>query len=793
MLYSWFNTFRKNIQTSFLFFCWTILGLAIGMACLLLALFFIQDEWSYNKWMADVDQSHEVNVTVGKEANAIVVPAAVGPQLLQQQQIENYCYYALDYIDFYAESKYHQAVVGKILNTQSTFFDFFNFEFVRGNVTDVVENPMHIAISEKIAQQFFPHQDPIGQTLSLAHSPYQVGGVYKLNQKATIMPDVVLMNMEWNEEVEPALWQENGGGLLVKVKKTAPIQTIESNLVVLVENNQDQVFDTQERVEQYNVFLSPLKEGRFISKQTALLEGRTKLETLYLLVGCSILIFLLAVLNYINLNQAGILSRLKEFQVRSMLGSTKGQLLLQIGFETLLNVLMALGIALMLIEFSMPIYNQFLHKTIAIKHQVLWSGIVFVICLVVLLAGGILSLYATRLVRQLYKGKVYRKRSKGLHLRKGSLFVQMTIAFFFVVGGWIIAKQVHFMEEKDRGFEGDHVVQVKLFTQQIRRKLYRNDKVIQEIQKIEGIKNVALSTIAYEDKSIKTKYTAYYGMRKIPDFVMEGIDEEYIDMVGFEKVAYRPIAVDSLPKVWINEQFVAQMGVTADEALGNVISYDRSTYLIEGVIKNYFSNGFEETVQPLLLFQWKDIEFLPYGLNYLSIELDETANTQETLERLHAFWIVNIDYEYPFHYQTISNQFKANYQHIESQKHMFVIWSIAVVFMALFGLYASLSLHVEQKQKEIIIRKMLGARTYELFFLIGRPFFSSVILACLMAVYPVYWVMNTWLHRFKYKHEIEVFPFVFSFLFLIGLVCFIIWRKVRVVTKVDFIKYMKYE
>jgi len=476
-----------------------------------------------------------------------------------------------------------------------------------------------------------------------------------------------------------------------------------------------------------------------------------------------------------------------------MLGSTKRQLLLQIGFETLLNVLMALGIALILIEFSMPIYNTFLHKAIAIKHQVLWSGIVFVICIVVLLAGGILSLYATRLVRQLYQVKAYRKRSKGLRLRKGSLFVQMVIAFFFVVGGWIIAKQVHFMEEKPRGFEGDHVVQVKLFTQQIRRKLYRNDKLIQEIQRIEGIKNVALSTIAYEDKSIKTKYTAFYGMRKIPDFVMEGIDEDYIDMVGFEKVAYRPIEVDSLPKVWINEQFVAQMGVTADEALGNVISYDRNTYLIEGVIKNYFSNGFEEAVQPLLLFQWKDIDFLPYGLNYLSIALDEKANEIETLERLHAFWIVNIDYEYPFQYQTISEQFKINYQHVESQKSMFMIWDIAVVFMALFGLYASLSLYLEQKQKEIIIRKMVGARTHELFFLLGKPFLVSVIVACLAAAYPVYWIMNTWLHKFTYKYEIEGYLFVFSFFLLVGLVCFIIWRKVRIATRVDFIKHIKYE
>ncbi len=793
MLFSWFNTFSKNIQKSILFFCWTILGLAIGIACLLLSLFFLQDEWSYNKWIAHVEQYYEVNVTVGEEANAIVVPAAVGPQLLQQGEIDNYCYYALDYIDFYAESNFHQAVVNKILNTQPTFFDFFNFEFVYGSADEVIKQPMRIAISEKVAQQFFPYQDPIGQTLSLAHSPYQVAGVYKLDHKATIMPDVVLMNMEWNDEVEPSLWQENGGGLVVQVKQVNDLSSMASRLITWIESNQDQLIETNEKMEKYNVFLSPLKEGRFVSKQTALLEGKTNKETLNLLVGCSILIFLLAVLNYINLNQAGILARLKEFQVRAMLGSSKGQLRLQIGFETLLNVLMAMGIALMLVEFSMPIYNAFLHKSIHIKHQVLWSGIVLVISVVVLLAGSILSLYVTRLVGQLYQVKACKKRKKRLRLREGSLFVQIAIAFFFVVGGWIIARQVHFMEEKPRGFQGDQVVQVKLFTQQIRRKLYRNDKLVREIEKIKGIKAVALATIAYEDKSINNKYTAYYGMQKIPDFVMEGIDDHYIDMVGFEKIAYQPIVVDSLPKVWINEKFAAKMGVTPQEALGNVISYDRSTYLIEGVVKNYFSAGFEDAIQPILLFQWKDIEFLPYGINYLSIELDPTVNQAETLERLQSFWIVNVDYEYPFQQQTISKQFEGNYQHIKSQKRMFFIWNVAVVFMALFGLYASLSLYLEQRQKEIIIRKIVGASTRELFFLFGKPFFKAVVLACLAAVYPVYWIMDTWLNKFKYRQEIEGYPFVFSFLLIVGLVYLIIWTKVQIATRVDFIKRIKYE
>lgn len=793
MLYSWLHTFNKNIQKSIWFFCWTILGLAIGIACLLLSFFFLQAEWSYNKWIADVDQLYEVNVSVGEEANPIVVPAAVGPQLLQQNKIENYCYYALDYIDFYAESNFEQAVVGKILNTQRTFFEFLNFQFIYGSPDQVLENSNHIAISEKIANQFFPDQNPLGQILSLAHNAYTIAGVYKLDQKATIMPDIVLMSMEWNEEVNASLWQENGGGLLVKVKDESKLGEIESNLVSLVENKQEQEFGSHEKRAKYNVLLSPFKEGRFISKQTALLEGRTKVETLNLLVGCSLLIFVLAVLNYINLNQAGILARLKEFQVRSILGSSKGQLMLQIGFETLLNVLMALGIALVLVEFSLPIYNAFLHQTIDINHRVLWGGICVMIGLIVLFAGGILSLYASRLVRQRYKGKAYIKQKKGLQLREVSLCVQVAIAFFFLVGGWIIARQVQYMEDKSRGFEGEQVVQVKLFTQQIRRKLYRNDKLIQEIKKIEGIKEVALSTIAYEDKSIKTKYTAYYGMQQIPDFVMEGIDEHYIDLVEFEKVAYQPIEVDSLPKVWINEQFALKMGVTPQAALGNVISYDRSTYLIEGVIKNYFSNGFEEAIQPIVLFRWKDIGFLPYQIKYVSIELDTNLNTLETLERLHAFWMVNVDYEYPFEQQTMAKQFEENYQHIKSQERMFKAWDMAVVFMALFGLYASLSLYLEQKQKEIVIRKIVGASTRELFFYFGKPFFIVVILACLFAVYPIYWVMNAWLNKFNYRQEIEFYPFIISFFILVILVVCMVWAKVRIATKMDLIKRIKYE
>lgn len=775
-----------------MFFLWNILGLAIGMASVLLAVIHLKEEYSYNRWIKDVNQFYEVNIEMGEQGNSILIPSGVGPSLMQAGEVENYCYFALEYIDFYGESNKEQGIVNKILNTQKTFFDFYDFDFIYGQKEDVFKKELSVAISEQTAKRFFGDVNPIGDTLSLAHQRYVVNGVYRLNQKATIMPDVVIANIEWNTMDSPSLWQENTAGLLVKTANGNTPDKINKKISKEYHDKKKQNKYDQDEGDKIAVKLSSLKEGRFDSKQTALLEGRTKIETVKLIFGSSILIFVLAILNYISLNQANILRRVKEFKIRRIIGASKTQVVVQIIFETVLNAVIAMCLALVFVELSLPVYNNFLYSQLHFNILHLQGVLALLVLLAICFGGLFPALYANYLTLKNLTHTHFVKGEKGFNWRSVIVIIQVIIAFFFLIAGWIINNQVGFMQKQPLGFEGEDVYQVKLYTQQIRRKFYRNEKLVEALQGIKGVQDVSLSTISYRGKAVNHNYTAYLGLNKITDFVMEGVDDNYIDVLGFERISQANVMVDSLSTVVVNKQFVDKVGKRADEVVGEIISFDGNTYIVKGVINNFYRDGFDEVIKPMVLFNWKDIDFLPYRIESISIRIDK-AIKEETLERIQAFWLVNVDYEYPFEPILVKEQFAQTYQKVLSQRDMFVLWIVAVVLISLFGLYAVISFVVERRLKEIVIRKVLGANTGQLLWHLLLPYVMMVVVGYAIVVYPTYWFMNKWLMRFSYRQEIGLSPFLYAFLILLGLILLILTTKVLRATRINILKYIKYE
>jgi len=295
MLKNWFKIYIKNISSSKLFFLWNIIGLAIGMASVILAVTYYKSEYSYNRWIPEVDEMYELNLEMGKQANSIFIPAGVGPYLLENKLADEYCYYALEYLDFYGESKTTQGIVNKILNTQETFFQFFAFDFKYGDKEKLFVDDYSIAISSSLATRFFGDKNPVGDTLSLAHQRYVISGVYELDKRATIMPDVVLANIEYDTEDSSELWQENVGGLVFKKNKgTLQLDVLRQlEEVYYTKKKRNKFFE--DKGDEVISRLVPLEEARFESKQTSLLEGNTKKDTIGLITGCSFeLLYLLA-------------------------------------------------------------------------------------------------------------------------------------------------------------------------------------------------------------------------------------------------------------------------------------------------------------------------------------------------------------------------------------------------------------------------------------------------------------------------------------------------------------------
>lgn len=793
MLKNWLKIYFSVIQQAKLFFVWNIVGLAIGIASVLVAISYLKSEYSYNSWLPNNEAVYELNLEMGKQANSIVIPAGVGPYLLADNLIDSYCYFALEYLDFYAESKTKQGLVHKILNTQKTFFEFFPFEMKYGNTHTVLDKELSIAISDQLATVYFgENHNPVGDTLSLAHQKYVVSGVYIIKDKSTIMPDVVLANMEWNTVDHGDLWQENLGGLLIKKHNNVSEHQLSAALTAAYYTKKKKNKYFEEQGEDIKVQFINLHDGRFESRQTTLLEGRTKIETLLLIVGSSFLIFILAVLNYVSLSQASVLTRIKEFNIRRIIGATKAQLIMQLLFETLLNTLIALSIALVFVELSLPVYNTFLQQSLRFQWSELWYIVLVIISVIVLIGGLLPALYASYVVNRNMTNKQAVSKVKTAKIKMFFVGIQLIIAFFFLITGWIVYNQVDFMQSQNVGFKGDNVYQVKLYSQQIRRKFYRNSKLINAIKQLEGVQNIALSTISFKNKTINTNYTAYYNQQKINDFIIEGIDDEYVALMGFEPISEKTNIEVDIPTAIVTSKFVAKMNKSPQEVLGDVLSFDGNTFIIKAVIGDFYRDGFEEAIKPMIMLHWNEVDFLPYNIESVSIQIDPTKR-EETMEKLHSFWIVNVDYEYPFEPILVQEQFEQMYQKTLSQRNMFMLWNIAVVAIALFGLYAVLSFVIEQRLKEVVIRKILGASTVELMIQLAKPFIIALLIAYLLVIYPTYWLLEQWTAKFVYRCEIAYYPFVLSFFIVLGIVSIVLYTKVRNATKVNIAGIIKYD
>ncbi|MTG98663.1 FtsX-like permease family protein [Myroides sp. BIT-d1] len=791
MLQNWLKLYIAFINKSRYFFLWNILGLALGISAVVLGTIHYQDEYGYNRWIPEVDKIYEVNIDVGTEANSIYIPAGVGPSLQQNSLVDNYCYFAVEYLEFYAASTLSNRVQKGILNTQRSFFDFVPFDFVYGRADEVFQDDYSIAISNEVAQFFFGDKNPIGDTLSLAHQPYIVRGVYQLNKNVTIRPQVVLANMEWHKEESKSLWQENIGGLLVKMKHEGDTLLVSRYLADTFKQQKraNKFFDEGEDV---SVSLSSFREGRFVSKQTALLEGKTKHDTVNLITACSILIFILSILNYIILNQTSVLIRAKEFSIRKIVGASKFQLVFQIVFETLLNLILSLLVTLVFIEISLPVYNQFLHKTLLFSFVESFDIIAIISVVVIVLGGFIPAIYANYITRKHIVNKVQGSLLISMKWRMCLVVLQLIIAFFFMIGALIIHSQVEYVKRQPLGFEYEEVLQVKLYTQQIRRKFYKGEKIIDQIKEIKGVDGVALSTLSFKSKSMSSNHIAYFGQQLVSDFVLEGVDDEYLTLIGSRVLAKEVDIPSEVSTVVVNQKFVQKMGVPIEEVIGEVISFEGVTYVIESVIADFYNSGFEQRVKPTIFFKWRDIEFLPYMIESLSIKIDKDES-EETMERILAYWIVNVDVEYPFEVMTIKDHIAFTYERVISQRNMFVLWNLAVVLISLFGLYATLSFVLEQKMKELVIRKVLGASTRTLLIQLIFPFIIAVFISFCIAAVPTFLLMDKWLQRFVYKEGISFMPFVISFLVLLFIVTAILLLKVLKALNFKVINYLKHE
>ena len=378
MLKNWINIFLYHIKNNKLFTALNVLGLSIGIAGLIFATLYWNDEHSYDEWNPEKDNVYMVINTLNNNKWPYTV-APIGQYLKNDPNVEsyNYCYNWYDSDLFSYNGKKQK--IAKAFNTQNKFFDYFPFPFIFGNAKNALKDDSSIAISEKMYNTFFSKENPIGKQIKFGENFYTVSGVYKNEMKSSFAPDVVMTD-NFKKVISQSVdqWESFNFCLLIKLKDNSKRELVERKIEQLFIDNvikpeaKEANISLEQQIKEHEIVainLEPLKDARLNSVLVGgwgYPEGVGNYQYLIIMAGLSILIMILSIINYINLATASAIKRAKEVGVRKVLGASKRNITFQFISETVVIVLLSILFALVIVEISLPYYNELLDKDLKI-------------------------------------------------------------------------------------------------------------------------------------------------------------------------------------------------------------------------------------------------------------------------------------------------------------------------------------------------------------------------------------------------------------------------------------------
>ena len=803
MLNKWlkiaFINYKKNWLSTFI----NLFGLTVGLTGFMLILMHWNDEESYEKWNPKKDNIYYFQ-TYNKKENtygaSISVPLAENAKK-RISEVEDFVLMTNTGSAYKMTTKYKTVYQDNGFAFSENFFNFFPFKLISGSYKNALKNDTDIIISKQTAQNLFGKTDVIGETIKINTANFIVTAVYELPEgNSQINPNFVIKPADQLKN-DKEQWGNFNYGCFFILKKGADPRSFEKKFLDIIMlraklQSKGSGITPQQYIDMYgptDSSLTPLDKIKLHAKSTWF--GMPDFKTLLILFTLSVLIVILSAINFINLKTAQSSQRAKEVGVRKAIGSSKFSLILQFLLETFIICIMSYFLSLVLTEILLPSFNKFFNKEITMNDWRIYFYSLLMVLLVTLISGIIPAIYLSNFKAiETLKGNFSRSKH-GIWLRNGILSIQLVISSFFIIGGLIVHSQVKYMMNKDLGYDGKQVYQIN-FNEYGQKPWLKYERLKAEMSKISGVESISYSEVPpgtynfsssnmdYMDTSIQAQHGS--------------MDYDYLQFIGVKLLKGRwlnpKLASDTINTVLVNEAFVRKFGWTNDQAIKREIKpgFDYKPYKIVGIVKDFNIRSLKSEVEPIIFFHYRETEWKRFNMNNIQFKI-KADDIDGTVNRLKDYWTSKVEQGYPFNGYFINKQFAKSFEKYQKQQTLFTILNAMVLLVALLGLFALSSLMIEQKLKDVAIRKTLGASESTLVFGLTKQFLWITAMAVFVSIPISFYLMNEWLKDFAYRIDMPVFPYVFSLVILFILTFAVVSIKAYRATKVNLVKYLKYE
>ncbi len=803
MLQNWlkiaFINYKKNWLSTFI----NLFGLTVGLTGFMLILMHWNDEESYEKWNPKKDNIYYFQ-TYNKKENtygaAISVPLAENAKK-RISEVEDFVLMTNTGSAYKMTTKYKSVYQENGFAFSENFFNFFPFKLISGSYKNALKNDTDIIISKQTALNLFGKTDVIGETIKINTTNFIVTAVYELPEGNTqINPNFVIKPADQLKN-DKEQWGNFNYGCFFMLKKGADPRSFEKKFLDIIMlraklQSKGSGITPQQYIDMYgptDSLLTPLDKIKLHAKSTWF--GMPDFKTLLILFTLSVLIVILSAINFINLKTAQSSQRAKEVGVRKAIGSSKTSLIFQFLLETFIICIMSYFLSLVLTEILLPSFNKFFNKEITMNDWRIYFYSLLMVLLVTLISGIIPAIYLSNFKAiETLKGNFSRSKH-GIWLRNGILSIQLVISSFFIIGGLIVHSQVKYMMNKDLGYDGKQVYQIN-FNEYGQKPWLKYERLKAEMSKIPGVESISYSEVPpgtynfsnsnmdYLDTSIQAQHGS--------------MDYDYLQFIGVKLLKGRwlnpKLASDTINTVLVNEAFVRKFGWTDNQAMKREIKpgFDYKPYKIVGIVKDFNIRSLKSEVEPIIFFHYRETEWKRYNMDNIQVKI-KANDIDGTINRLKDYWTSKVEQGYPFNGYFINKQFAKSFEKYQKQQTLFTILNAMVLMVALLGLFALSSLMIEQKLKDVAIRKTLGASESTLVFGLTKQFLWISAMAVFVSIPISFYLMNEWLKDFAYRIDMPVFPYIFSLVILLLLTFAVVSIKAYRATKVNLVKYLKYE
>lgn len=807
MLKNWINIFIYHIKNNKLFTALNVLGLSIGIAGLIFAILYWNDEQSYDQWNPNKDNIFLVANQMDATTYWASSSAPIGPAIKEiNPEVASYCYLSGDYDNEIIRFNNKKVQSDKIIAAQKNFFEYFPYSFIEGNSKTALPDINSICLSQDLAAQLFGNETALGKQVVLKGKNLIVTGVYKLDKKSAYNPSCVVNFMDERLKGNAQAWGDFQFVLLLKLKNPSEQKRVTQNLQKIYFENmtsryaKNQGISPEEFIKKYGEVkpcLESLSSIRLHTKTGGLAEPKGNYQFLLIMVGLSVLILILSIVNYVNSATANAVKRAKEVGVRKIIGASKTAIVKQFIFETAVIALLSILISLVIVELSLPYYNAFLEKSLALQSSQFYLQLVVIFIITVILAGIFPAVYVSNFESlKVLKGNFGRSKS-GVWLRNGMLIFQFAVAAFFIVGSYVVYEQIDLMNSKDLGFNGKQILNISyrnIYGEGITNKdrFERYTIIKNQLQHIKGVQQVSSAGFVLGNGA-RSVISYHYKDLNIDGSNMP-IDFGLLEMMKIKIVKGRSFnpefAQDTISSMLINE--TALKLLNEKDPIGKKVHWNGLDAIIVGVVKDFNVGNPGEPIPPMSFFHFKTVPWFTANLNNIYITADPKT-MQQTIAGIENLWIKKVDPDYPFVYDFVDKQYKRSFSSYVKQKNLFSLLNIIVITIALLGLFALASYSIERRMKEIAIRKTLGAETNVLLKELCKQYILFSVVGFLIALFPAYYLLNKWLENFSYRITISIYPFLIGFTALLVLTLLVVLSRAYQATKVDVLKYLKYE